>query len=349
MSTEVSYELHRLEVQGNAYEVGEQLGRFGAQAVHRHLLNTHAWATVQQWQGSAVAQAMAGLTRQHFPAIWQELEGLAAGLELPIEQVFLWNARGDLWAMAPDGCTSIMLPAVNDAGSVRICHNEDGDPGFAGQCAIVQCTIKDGAQFASFVYPGSLPGHTLAVNSHGLAMTVNNVRALTVDPGLPRMVLTRAILDLADVAQAAGLLQRLPRAGAFHLNLGDTGGHLISVEYSSDYCSVIPVSRAQLHANHAVHPSTRDWPQIITGSSGRRQLRGDALMQTMADDPLGILADQDNARYPIYRRRADDIDNENTLATADMMLGAHGVDWQVYEDPRQPARFRLHNASFVEV
>lgn len=344
MLNDTSYSLSRLVVRGTPFEIGQQLGRFGAQAVHDYLLRSVAWETVQQWKGSAAADHMARLTQQHLSDVWAELEGLADGLQLPLDDVFLWNARGDLWAMAPDGCTTVLTPG---ADKQRITHNEDGDPGFAGYCGIVQCDVTGKAGFASFVYPGSLPGHTVAVNNNGVAMTVNNVRALYVDPGLPRMVLARAILDLPDVASAIRLLQTSPRSGAFNLNLADTDSQtLVSVEYSSNMCSVQTITAPMLHANHAIHADTRDYPQIITGSSGHRQLRGNTLV-SQHTDPLRILSDDDGGRFPIFRRTTSDSDNENTLATADIVIYPDRIDWQVYEDPRQEALFHLHNGNFI--
>lgn len=347
MLNKKSYSLSRLDLSGTPFQIGQQLGRFGAAAVHGYLVNSPAWNTVQQWKDSAAVKHMAMLTRERLPDVWAELEGLAQGLNLPLDDVFLWNARGDLWAMAPDGCTSVLIPGD---GVQRIAHNEDGDPGFAGHCAIAQCTVQGKPGFASFVYPGSIPGHTLAVNNLGLAMTVNNVRALYVDPGLPRMVLTRAILDTPDVASALQLLQDSPRAGAFNLNLADTANQaLVSVEYSSNMCSVHKVVQPMLHANHAIHAGTRDFPQIITGSSGHRQVRGNVLIEQQPVNPLGILGDDAGGRFPIFRRCPNDTDNENTLATADITLFVDLVDWQVYEDPRRPATFRLENGRFASL
>lgn len=346
MSNNKSYSLARLELSGTPYEIGQQLGRFGVAPVHDYLVQSAVWSTVQQWKGSAPAEQMAQLTQQHFPDIWQELEGLADGLQLSVDDVFLWNARGDLWAMAPDGCTTILTPGKDEQ---RITHNEDGDPGFAGHCAIAQCQVTGKMDFASFIYPGSLPGHTLAVNGSGLAITVNNVRALHVEPGLPRMVLTRAVLDRTTVTEAVTLLQDSPRAGAFNLNLSDsTTQSLVSVEYSSNHCSVMKPKQLFLHANHAVHPQTRDFPQIITGSSGHRQIRGDQLIQTGPVDPLAILGDDDGGRFPIFRRSMHDTDNENTLATADIHIHPESVEWQVYEDPHQEPTFRLKNGCFIQ-
>ncbi|GAB2887252.1 C45 family autoproteolytic acyltransferase/hydolase [Paralcaligenes ginsengisoli] len=333
--------LSLIQLSGSPYDVGQSLGKFGAEAAHAHLVSSHAWQSVMAWKGTLQARAMSAMVREHFPSIWNELDGLAAGLELPLEEVVLWNCRGDVWAMAPDGCTTVQVPL---ARGPRITHNEDGDPAFAGHCAIAEIAIDQGSHFASFVYPASIPGHTFAVTETGLVMTVNNLRWRQVAVGVPRMVLTRAVLDQGSVPAALSLLRTIPRAGGFHLSLAQRGQpDLLSVEFSTMGVSSQPVQIPSLHANHAIHASMRDFPQIITKSSLCRQQSGDAMLDTV-QDPLAILADQRNADFPVYRNALDDSDGENTMATADMHVGADAVRWQVYERPGGPARFQLIDA-----
>lgn len=340
--------LAHLHIEGTPFEVGQALGRFGAAALHRFAQTSPAWANVMRWQGHARVAAMAALVRAHHPAIWQELQGLAEGLGMPLDEVFLWNCRGDLWAMAPDGCTTVQLPAGTNGAAPVVAHNEDGDPAFRGHCAIAQVAVDGGARFASFVYPGSLPGHTFAATASGLVMTVNNLRALEVGTGLPRMVLTRALLDMPDVDAALAHLGAVPRAGGFHLTLAQAGRATItSVEFSDAVLSVQAVERPSVHANHMVHAAMAHRPQIVTGSSGQRQLRGDQLLRQHGAgpiDPLDILFDTGDARYPIHRDRADDSDHENTLATASFELGADHVEWAVRTGGRRETSFRMRDA-----
>ncbi|HWL29842.1 MAG TPA: C45 family peptidase [Burkholderiaceae bacterium] len=351
--------LSLIELSGSPFDVGRTLGRFGAEAAHAYLVHSSPWANVMAWRDTDAAAALKAMVTQHFPAIWQELEGLAEGLELPSEEVFLWNCRGDLWAMAPDGCTTVQWPTP--AGP-RITHNEDGDPGFAGYCGLGLFAPDDGPRFASFVYPASIPGHTFAVNEHGLAMTVNNLRSRQVSAGVPRMVLTRALINQPNMTAAENLLRTLPRAGGFHLSLAQAGHtDLLSIEFNAHAASVRIIRTPSLHANHAIHGDMSDFPQIITQSSLHRQRRGDALLQTLSAEqtlhdagnpqpetsdgaPLHILADQANRAYPIFRDAPDDSDAENTLATADIHIGAQETSWEVYERPGQSARFELLNA-----
>jgi hypothetical protein len=330
-----------LEVGGSPFETGRALGHFGAAAMHGYAERSRAWATVMHHHGTAMVKAMAAQVQAGFPRVWDELQGLAVGLELPFEDVFLWNCRGDLWAMAPDGCTTVQEPGALR----RITHNEDGDPAFAGHCAIAACAVEGGASFASFVYPGSLPGHTFAVTESGLAMTVNNLRCLRVRAGVPRMALTRALLDAASLDQALEVLGSTERAGGFHLTLAHRDvPQVFSVEFSSEACSVLEIAGRALHANHALHAALRDLPQIVTGSSKHRQQRGEALLardNPHAADALHVLADHDDALFPILRADPADGDGENTMATADIRVVESHIEWQVYEHPAQPPRFHM--------
>jgi hypothetical protein len=337
--------LKLIELSGSPYQVGQALGRFGAEAAHAYLIGSSSWHSVMAWRDSPAARSMANLTEQEFPEIWQELLGLADGLQLPPDDVFLWNCRGDVWAMSPDGCTTVQLPLPDGP---RITHNEDGDPGFAGHCGIGLFAPDKNVPFASFVYPASIPGHTFAVTQAGLVMTVNNLRSRRLATGLPRMVLTRALLNQASVQDAIGVLRGSPRAGGFHLSLAQRGQpDLYSVEFNAKGVSAHAVCQASLHANHVIHSSMAGFPQVITDSSLHRQQRGEALLSGPDSNPLAILADQSDREFPIYRDAADDSDNENTMATADIHVGADRVEWQIYGRPGQPPSFTLVDASLA--
>jgi len=331
---------------GDPHAFGKTLGEFGAQAAHDHLVNCESWASIMQWRGSQEARAMKELVRARFPEIHEEILGLAAGLELDADDVFLWNCRGDLWSLAPDGCTTVLMPSANGP---RISHNEDGDPGFHGHCGIVLAAPGNAPRFASFVYPASIPGHTFAVTEAGLAMTVNNLRMRKTAPGVPRMVLTRAILGAPGLAEAVSVLRESPRAGGFHLSLAQSGRtELLSVEFSATEVSVISVQQAALHANHAIHAGMAALPQVITDSSLHRQQRGDEMLAAGPDiSPLEILADRKDAALPIFRADPRDPDGENTMASADMHVDEDHVRWQVYDAPGQAPLYSLVDARQV--
>ena len=210
-------------------------------------------------------------------------------------------------------------------------------------CALPICITPDvGLAFTSFAYPGSLCGHTFAVNEKGIINTVNNIRAVHRPDGMPRQILARASLNATTLEEAVTLLSATPRAGAFHHTLGQMGdSRLFSVEATGSGSSVLALSATSGHANHLIHPQLAAIEQNVTGSSGSRQRRLDAWLAT--DPPLdgvtakAMLSDQQDPLLPIYRLSPDDPDEENTLATAIFTLSATRVVWQVFTLDRENA------------
>ncbi|MGO6969359.1 C45 family autoproteolytic acyltransferase/hydolase [Rhizobium leguminosarum] len=338
MSIDVPHRLASLSLSGRHYDIGHGLGRHGAALVHSHLVKTHAWATVMALRHHDRIRMARSLVEERYLQYLQELLGLADGLGLPFDEVFAWNCRGDVWAMAPDGCTTVQIPGPFPV----VAHNEDGDPGLRAGCALASITPDQGQPFAAFVYPGSIPGHTFAINGSGLVLTVNNIRSTLAGDGLPRMVLSRAVLDCATIDAALTLLSKAPRSGAFHFTLAQAGqSRLASVEFTHTNCSIAEITNPAVHANHLVHMEMASEPQIITGSSCSRQERGQNIFDASDEPPapLSVLWDQERCILPIYRAQPDDPDNENTLATAVFKIGKDSVNWAVYDRAGSVARF----------
>ena len=329
-----------IAIRGSAFAVGQQLGAFGREAWQTKIRQTALWQTVAALKTTEQTQRMRAAVQAQFPLIWQELEGMAEGLQAPVDEVFAWNCRGDLVRSTSDGCTT--LAGRSAEGELIIAHNEDGFPQLRDDCAIVSITPDVGLGFTSFAYPGSLCGHTLAVNEKGITNRVTTIRAR------PRLARTRSQTRAPPscrrppCAAAVRLRSATPRAGAFHHTLGQMGdSRLFSVEATGSGSSVLALSATSGHANHLIHPQLAAIEQNVTGSSGSRQRRLDAWLAT--DPPLdgvtakAMLSDQQDPLLPIYRLSPDDPDEENTLATAIFTLSATRVVWQVFTLDRENA------------
>ncbi|WP_058972930.1 C45 family autoproteolytic acyltransferase/hydolase [Type-D symbiont of Plautia stali] len=325
--------MKKLAIRGSAFAVGQQLGEFGRTAWHQKLTQTALWQTVIAMKDAPQTVNMRQQVEAQYPLIWQELVGLAEGLQAPIDEVFAWNCRGDLVRSTSDGCTTVAGKGAN--GELIIAHNEDGFPQLRDDCAIVSITPDAGLAFTSFAYPGSICGHTVAVNEKGVVNTVNNIRALHRPDGMPRQILARAALNATTLDEAIAILTTEPRAGAFHHTLGQMGdSRLFSVEATGSGCSVMPLTGIFAHANHLIHPQLAAVEQVITASSGSRQQRLIEWQETQTQldgvAAKAILSDQHDAVLPIYRLSPQDPDDENTLATALFTLHAEQVDWQIF-------------------
>jgi hypothetical protein len=317
-----------LKIGGTRFEIGRQLGLAGRKAVHTHLIGSPLWNKVMQPSLRSQVDIMMAKTQSLFPHIWDEMTGLADGLELPIEQVAAWNCRGDLLMSVPDGCTTVQIPGAEP----EIGHNEDGLPFFRGACFIAEIAFDNGSGFIAFCYPGSIPGHTFAITNHGLVQTVNNLRLLNIAPQIPRMVLGRAILDMPDIDAVLDLLQKAPPSGGFHFTLAQSGwDRIVSIEFGTGDCIVRDLSKPSVHANHALNDHVGYRDQIITQSSGDRQSHGTSMIGDGIIDPLAILRDKTGAGLPIFRDQPDDPDCENTLATLVVKVRRNIVEWKIFD------------------
>ena len=320
-------------VTGQPDDIGYRLGELARPMMVAYMQQSAAWKQVSRWRGHPFVEALRRAAEAYFPALVAELDGMAAGLGWPVEDVFLWNCRGELIHNAPDGCTT--LAAVS--GNARfIAHNEDGDPYLRERCFLVDVQPAGKPGFVSFYYPGSLPGHTFAASRAGLVQAINNLRIRVPAVGVPRMILARAVLDTNSLDEVVALLRDMPRASGFHHTLGCVGdSRLVSVEATVQRCSVVADTLRFGHANHLVHDGCDSEGQIITDSSRDRQVRVNALLPALGapvtdDALLRVLSDQAPSGLPIYRDDPHDPDDENTLATALFRIESDGVAMQVY-------------------
>ncbi|WP_414448772.1 C45 family autoproteolytic acyltransferase/hydrolase [Burkholderia sp. 22PA0099] len=328
--------LHPVVIAGTPYEIGRQLGELARPEMDAYRARSAAWQAVAARLGDPLLPVLRRAAEAAFPVAVAEIDGIAAGLGLPADLVFAWNCRGELLNRTGDGCTTV---AACTPGARRIAHNEDGDPFLLDRCRLVDVRPQRGPGFISFYYPGSLPGHTFAVNRAGLVQTINNVRITAPAAGVPRMVLARAVLDAGSLDAALAILREMPRASGFHHLLGCAGDvRVFSVEASAARTSVLAVEGVYGHANHLVHagPNADADAQIVTASSRDRQARLAVLLPALPtsnathapsiDALTGLLADRGGPGLPIFRDDPADPDDENTLATAAFDIDASGVD-----------------------
>tara|TARA_R110002020_G_scaffold53338_3_gene149271 strand:- start:2171 stop:3193 length:1023 start_codon:yes stop_codon:yes gene_type:complete len=316
-----------LKAVGSPFEIGQALGAQGRAAVHKHLVHSQIWATVTDDRYAATVTRLMENARQRFPAIWEELKGMADGLDLPRSSVFAWNCRGDILASVPDGCTTVQRPGP----TIHLAHNEDGLPFFRGSCFILDTHTDNCVDFRSFCYPGSLPGHTFGWNDAGIVKTVNNLRLRGCMPEIPRMVLGRAVLNCESLDEVVSTLSDNPNCGGFHFSVAQVGDpRLLSIEYGAGRSSVRQITQPGVHANHALH--LPHFEQVITQSSSDRQIRGTELASRPEITDLGILRDIAITGLPIRRDDPADPDHENTLATCIFSVSESGVDWSIYDE-----------------
>jgi hypothetical protein len=325
MHAPIAATIQTLEIGGDRFTMGRLLGRAVGQFMHTHLAASSRWQSVQEQRASDRVRAMEHAARRAFPHCVQEIEGLAAGADLPFDQVFAWHCHyelreptspplaggieegpstsppqargtkrdpstspppaGGIEGGAPHECTTLIWSTEDGA---LIAHNEDGMALYHEHCLWVQARPDEGQAYAGFHYPGLLCGNCFYVNSAGVVHATNHIADPPVAGGVPRQIVLRAVVDCASLSALTGLLRRTRRASGCHHTAAQVGGGpALSIEAPAAGVSVLRLAASYAHSNHLVHPALAGTGQPASASSQARLERAQALL-AQAGGPLGV-------------------------------------------------------------
>jgi len=156
----------------------------------------------------------------HAPHLWEELQGLAEGLERPLAETVAAFSNGRL-AYPRHGCSAAI-------GGGLYGRNYDYDPRRYDR--VLAAVQVDGAA-ASIGFAERLVGRLDGMNEHGLAVGLHRVGEAGAQPGLVPGLIVRILLDTcAGTAEAVERLRRLPHGLAYNYSLLDRSGEAAVVE-----------------------------------------------------------------------------------------------------------------------
>jgi len=344
-----------IHVIGSYYDVGIQIGQNSKQAMHDIVLPLQRFQFLKRnYADCAALQKMKHRVQTLFPKYCEELQGIADGANMSFDDIFLWNCRGDLPKDKDDdietaGCTDVLIAGQNGQSSI-IAHNEDGNADFLEHSFIVDATYsEDGKEhrIESFVYPGLLIGHTFAVNSHGLVLTVNHLPWFVQREDVPRHFVCRAILDCTTQQEAISVIEKYPSSGGFNYNIGQAGvKNILAVEAPSGSFEVVIVTERFTHANHCIASPHLELARDTQGSTIHRQKRAEELLpeiEPTVEGVLGILFDREDKDLPILRDASGADKGVATIMSAVFTLNKESVHWTVYNSKTLQA---MHTGCF---
>jgi isopenicillin-N N-acyltransferase-like protein len=255
----MDHELSRIKVvtvEGGAYERGrqhgEQAGDEIALGVERYMDRFAHFAGIGRDEVCAVAERYVEPMRTYDPAMVEELEGIAAGSELPFREVLALNCRSEimysLGSLAE--CTSFaLLPDVTATGHTYVGQNWDWAPD-TRERLIVLVVRQDPRPALVLVDEAGMIGR-MGFSSAGIALASNTLIAERAQIGVPYNALLRGILNSSTLADAIGALVRPKRALGANFLIGDAAGNALDIEASAfhiDY--IVPRDGLIVHGNH---------------------------------------------------------------------------------------------------
>ncbi len=156
----------------------------------------------------------------HAPNIWEELHGLADGLDISLDEAVGRFSNGRL-RYPQRGCSAAI-------GGGLYGRNYDFSPARYDRALVaVQATGSHAHIGFADIYTGRLDG----MNEHGLCVGLHFVSQAAPRPGLVCILIVRIVLDrCATTAEAVALLRSLPHGLAYNYSLLDRAGDAAVVE-----------------------------------------------------------------------------------------------------------------------
>ncbi|MBI3971912.1 MAG: hypothetical protein HY332_11535 [Chloroflexi bacterium] len=171
------------------------------------------------------------------------------------------GAREALETHAGDGCTSVVSRGEQ---GVVVGHTEDSYSSAVVGLYLLDATVTEptaatGAARSHLIglnYAQTLPGCAAAANEHGLVILIDALPDAERVIGVPRHLVSRALLDLPSIDAAIDLLRTLPRGGGWNYVLVQ-GQRVVNVETTATKVVVTEVGDGGTlaHTNHYVDPA----------------------------------------------------------------------------------------------
>ncbi|MER7345792.1 C45 family peptidase [Streptomyces aurantiacus] len=252
---------------GTRHEVFRSLGRWARSDVQAALVESAPdRAILRRWADTAEGKACFGpvlaATERDYGTQLAELEGLAEGAGVPVEDLLLTSLRGDFGTAARMGCSTLAWRRETTV----VAHNEDGDPRLDGCLMLLTLLVEGEAAVTALWYPGTLPTNAFVATSQGLAWGINHIPAVRPSSaGAGRHFVARALHQAATLDEAVAHLRTHPSAGGFTYTIAEAAsGRAAVVEAVAGRVAVVeatPDDPLHWHTNHLRHiPDPPDLP-----------------------------------------------------------------------------------------
>ncbi len=244
-----------VEASGTHRQVGQQIGEKCKPAVQRQMSEMRQGlpAGVTWEQLMRKAQVFLAHSRAAYPQYVEELAGIAEAAEVPFDELFLsmceelWEK--EMWRGAR-GCTDMAARGRATAtGATLLAHTNDAAPAAERDLVILRVQAGDEPEFLGVSIGGV--GYSAGFNAAGISMTGNEVTSNDVRPGVPRLLMVRAVLAARRLGEAMEACLLPQRASNYNNIIADAYGEVYSMEGSATDCEPIYIDGDILaHANH---------------------------------------------------------------------------------------------------
>lgn len=301
-----------------------------------------------------VARACIPATAAYHPDGFAELQGIARGAKLSVEQIVAMNGLTDLrdvlaWGGELEtfgGCSAFVVAGDWTANGKLLCGQTwDLATDNLPHVVAVHRRPDRGPQTWTLTTVGCLS--LIGLNEAGIAIGTTNIRTTDARPGVTYLSLIHKALSTTTLDDAAAAIRDARRAGAHFYYLADAHGHARALECTPAHVDEAVIeSGAYVHTNHclvAEHQALEgDTP---SASSHARQDRLEALIAEDChtadlDAATRWLGDRANGVNAISRSDFDGITSNGAV----VMEPESGTIWVAHGPPHEASWLDLRAA-----
>jgi hypothetical protein len=288
------------------------------------------------------AAACAGEIKNYSPIIYQELQGMAEGARLTLDEIVLITLHEELYHRGAlpkvQHCTAVAVgPPETRDGHTFIGQTWDWMPSVYGQSTLLHWRREEGPSLLAYAYPGLWCG--AGMNSAGIALCWTSAslgdKSLGARVGIPSYVLLAHLLYQGSMSEVVAEARRATNAGWFTFVMADGEGRLVNIEGSprgmvveehrGRLARVLYGSREMTQTPRGervkLHARCQKMYDLLSAESGRIDL---GRMQHFFQDPgCGISVGKSTLDMMIY---------DTTAKAAWLSRGpAYGTTWKKFE------------------
>ncbi len=336
-----------IKVKGTHREIGKQIGEAFRSNIQHHLENAKeliksTYKTLElDWDGARMqGRKYIPFAQERYPQYMEEMIGLSEGANVDFDDVGVVNA---LEAVTIDAlhltkCTSVAISETNTAdGHVLVGHNEDWIPEDEPDVYLIHSEPNDEPPFLAMTYGALLPN--IGINAFGLAQCCDSVYPNDSRIGIPRLVVSRAVLAAKTPGDAIRRMLIPRRAAGYSHLLADENGEIYSVEVSARKFAIIYAHDGYMvHTNHYLDANMQaiEYEPDELIATRVRYFRANRLLRERKDHTIKTIQEiqRDHINFPNSicnhaEGDCDPLDREKTINSMviDLTARAMHISW----------------------
>ncbi|GHC38147.1 C45 family autoproteolytic acyltransferase/hydolase [Aidingimonas halophila] len=293
------------ELHGDRHTIGEIHGSMHADRIHHGMAVYdrlfHDFVGLDWQTARHQARRFLPAIERHFPAILDEIEGLARGAGVDADDILTLNCRSEISLTQAGGCSAFSLFHHDQ----WLAQNWDWRADQQHNVVALRITVEGIPTLVSLGEAGMLA--KIGLNEAGVGVGLNAIRSRTCGAGLPIHIALRKMLESPDFATAKRVATHDRVASPAHILLAGAGGDAVGLEVHPGLPGELaPDDGVVTHTNHLCTPSgPADFPRpdSYTRLERLRKRLGEipARGEFTADALFDVLSDHDNAPMAVCR------------------------------------------------